>query len=577
MFAAVRVSTLLLTTAVLLGVPGLPVAAQQPKPAPKGKAADVFGDTKLWPVHVTIPAAEYDAMQPAGAGGFGGFGGFGGPPNPPKKPADGREVHRNAFGVDLPWAFGSVEVGGQTFEKVGLRYKGNGTIMDAARTIKKSIKVDLDRHDASFRFRGLKTINLHSGVADPSKARETLGYAAYRAAGVPAPRTALAEVTLTVPGKFDREYLGLYTIVEQIDGTFLRRHYGSDRGLLMKPERVGGLNHLGPDWERYKTTYQPKRDATPDEQKRVIAFTRLVNQAADAEFEKEIGSYLDVNAFLRFMAVTALEANLDSFFTLGHNYCLYLHPETSKFHFIPWDLDRTFGNFGVFGSPEQLADLSITRPAGQNRLVDRLMAVKEVADKYRQVVKEITSTTFTKDRLQTELAAVEEATREIRARETKAAAARREGGPGGFGPPGAFGRVPEMKSFIEQRTESVAAQLAGKSTGHVPQGFGFGPPGGGFGGPGAGNQLARPLLVTLDGNRDGKVSEAELASGMKRLFAEWDANKDGSLDQRELADGLQKLAPPPKKGPFGGPPGGPGGGFPPKKPDETPSPRPRSP
>ena len=35
----------------------------------------------------------------------------------------------------------------------------------------------------------LKTLNLHSGVADPRRRRETLGYSAYRAAGVPAPRT----------------------------------------------------------------------------------------------------------------------------------------------------------------------------------------------------------------------------------------------------------------------------------------------------------------------------------------------------------------------------------------------------
>ena len=122
-------------------------------------------------------------MQPPTPGGFG----FGFPPpaqNAPKqKNADGREVHRNAFGVDLPWAVGTIEVDGERLENIAIRYKGNGTIMDAARTIKKSIKFDLDRRDPTKRFRGLKTLNLHSGVADPSKARETLGYSAYRAAG----------------------------------------------------------------------------------------------------------------------------------------------------------------------------------------------------------------------------------------------------------------------------------------------------------------------------------------------------------------------------------------------------------
>ena len=178
------------------------------------------------------------------------------------------------------------------------------------------------------------------------------------------PRTRLAEVTLTVPGKHDSEYLGLYTIVEPIDKAFLKSHYKTDKGLLMKPERLGGLNFLGDNWEAYKGTYQPKRHATPAEQQRVMDFTRFVNASSDGQFRKEIGSFIDTDAFLRFMAVTALEVNMDSFFTLGHNYCLYLHPDTNKFHFIPWDLDRTFANFPIFGTPEQLMDLSITsRPS----------------------------------------------------------------------------------------------------------------------------------------------------------------------------------------------------------------------
>ena len=40
-------------------------------------------------------------------------------------------------------------------------------------------------------------------LMDPTRGREALAYAVFRAAGVPAPRTAFAEVTLTVPGKYD--------------------------------------------------------------------------------------------------------------------------------------------------------------------------------------------------------------------------------------------------------------------------------------------------------------------------------------------------------------------------------------
>ena len=95
-------------------------------------------------------------------------------------------------------------------------------------------------------------------MADPSKCRETLGYAMYRAAGVPAPRTALAEVRLTVPGKYDKELLGVYTVVEEVDKPFLRDHFGTDKGLLMKPEGLRDFEDQGDDWDRYKKQIRPE-------------------------------------------------------------------------------------------------------------------------------------------------------------------------------------------------------------------------------------------------------------------------------------------------------------------------------
>src|SRR3954453_8936057 len=55
---------------------------------------DVFVPTKVWEFHLTVPAKEFAAMEPAG-GGFPGFGQFGGPRKDPPKP-DGptREVHK---------------------------------------------------------------------------------------------------------------------------------------------------------------------------------------------------------------------------------------------------------------------------------------------------------------------------------------------------------------------------------------------------------------------------------------------------------------------------------------------------
>jgi spore coat protein CotH len=434
-------------------------------------ADDVFREPlEVHPVLIELPAADYEAMRPR----EGKFTWFGFVPDRREQAnaAAGLEAHRNNFGVDLPWEKGAVTLAGQRFEPVGLRYKGNGTIGDSRHTAKKSIKVDLDRHDATARFQGSPTINLHAGAADPTKCRETLGYSIYRAAGVPAPRTALAEVRLSVPGKFDQELLGVYTVVEAVDKAFLQDRFGNGEGLLFKPERVRDLEDLGDSWTAYEQAYDPARKAKPEEAERLMAFARLVAKADDQAFAEQIESFLDVEAYLRFLAATALVANIDSFFVLGHNYYLYLHPTSGRFHFIPWDVDRALGNFpGVLGSNAEQMDLRLTHPyAGTHRLTERLLAIPRVGERYQALLRELAATCFEKARLLTELAAIEAAVSDLRTREQQASAARQEGKGHVFG----AGNEARLDTFLAGRADSVAAQVAGASKGFRPtRGFPF--------------------------------------------------------------------------------------------------------
>ena len=421
------------------------------------------------PLHIEIPADEYQAMQPpAPAGGPGGP-----PPAPrPRKPG-GRASERNLFGIEFPWASGAITAEGKTFQGVGLRYAGNASYMASAGGLKRSFLVDLDRGRHA-EFHGLHAMQLQSGALDPTKAREALAFALFREAGVPAPRTALAEVTLTVPGEHEKAYLGLYTLVEPVDRAFLKSRFGTDRGLLVRPQGLRGLDYLGDDWARYRGPYRPLAEPTPDEARRFIAFVRLVQRGSDEQFRKEIASYLDVDRFLRFMAVQALIANADGFFTLAYNYSLFLDPKTNRFVFIPGDQELSFANFLMMGSADQLMDMSLARPyGGQNRLADRLLAIKDVKEAHQKIVKDLATTVFRKERLLADAAAIEGATKAILAREAEARAERAEP-PVGFGPPGAPA-APDLRTFAEKRSLSIADQLAGKKDGYRPQ-FNFGPP-----------------------------------------------------------------------------------------------------
>ena len=125
------------------------------------------------------------------------------------KDAQGRLFHvGGGFGGYFPWVRANVRIGdgsaGPTFTDAGLRYKGNLSFQSssAAAPLFANFKLKLDVFGANGRWDGVKTFNLHAGVIDGSKMREPIAYALFRAAGVPAPRTAYAELLFTVPGVY---------------------------------------------------------------------------------------------------------------------------------------------------------------------------------------------------------------------------------------------------------------------------------------------------------------------------------------------------------------------------------------
>ena len=414
-------------TFACLALPTLLFASASIHAQPKAdmKRADVFGPDKLWTIHLKLGAKEYAALEPKGGGGF--RFGFGFPKKdapPPKKEekkkdAEPQDTHKNkAFGIEFPWVKGDLEFDGKLVKEVGIRYKGNSTYQMSAQGLKRPFKIDINHFHEDQRLHGMGGFALGNGAADGTRIKEALGYQLFRAAKAPAPRTAFVKLSLTVADKYDKTYVGVYTLIESVDKPFLREHFGNDKGMLLKPERLQGLQYLGEKWDVYKDRYNPKRDTTEAQQRRLIEFTKLVNQADDATFRKQIGKYLDVDGFLRFAAVNSLIANLDSFFGLGHNYYLYLNPKTNKFHFIPWDLDLAFGGMAFGGGAGDQIDWSIAKPyMGNNRLTERILAMKEHKDAYRGHLKTLIEGAFSPTTMRESIAVLETTIKDALAKE----------------------------------------------------------------------------------------------------------------------------------------------------------------
>jgi len=101
-----------------------------------------------------------------------------------------------------------------------------------------------------------------------------------------------------------------------------------------------------------------------------------------------------------------------------------------------------------------------------------LLGDKEIGARYQKLLKELAGTCFSKEKLLKDIDTIEKATMEIIVREKKAVEARKEG-KWGFNFMSMMGPTPDLRTFVENRTKSVAAQLDGKGNGYVPARLGF--------------------------------------------------------------------------------------------------------
>jgi len=453
-----------------------------------------------------------------------------------------------AASEQFPYVHAELEFEGKTYGNVALRYKGNSSFRAPGVGLKRPFHVDINRFEKGQTFHGLSAFNLNNNAVDPSQLRESLAYAVFHDAGVPAPRTAYVTVYLHVPGMYERQNLGLYTMVEVVDKAFLRGRFRTNRGLLLKPEGARDLPYVGQRWTDYKTRYTAKTSGDKETRQHLMDFVRLIHDADGLALARDLDSFLDVDECLRFLAVNTVLSNLDSFFGTGHNFYLYVHPETRKIIWMPWDLNEAFAGFIPAGPPDTQMDMSIWRPyLGQNRLVERALAIPRHRQAYREHLQRMITTCFSPQQMEARIAATEALIRPAIREERQSPAATRPAQPDRF-----FDNLvrqkPALRPFVTRRVESLTAQLEGKSEGQVLR-LQFGPVGAPSGlRPGA--AMAERLLKTADANRDRKISKDEFLDEFRRLFDQADADHDGLLDERELAELMDRLlAPPPGPGP----------------------------
>ena len=113
----------------------------------------------------------------------------------------------------------TVEINGESFDSVGIRYRGGATYDAAQGKNPLNIKLDyIKNHD----YQGTETLILNNGAKDPSFVREVLSHDIANQY-MPSPRANYAKIFV------NGSYHGLYVNVENVDKGFMALGFNSNR------------------------------------------------------------------------------------------------------------------------------------------------------------------------------------------------------------------------------------------------------------------------------------------------------------------------------------------------------------
>lgn len=239
----------------------------------------------------------------------------------------------------------SFQWGEQTLPKVGVRYKGNSSSQPKQRH-KRSFLIKFDRFEKDRRFLGLRRVALDNGVQFGSLFSEPIITEILRETGVTASRANLARLYLN--GKFH----GVYVNVERIDTVFLKNHFDDPGGPLYKIDTGGPGGNLSPVPAQVRSrarTFEPKSKTADKQARDVHQLIAAIKETPDDRFARVMEDTLEVDKFLKTMAVMLFSGAFDQLTGWGpHNYYLYRNPRDGRWHYLPWDLDVGFAD-SAFG------------------------------------------------------------------------------------------------------------------------------------------------------------------------------------------------------------------------------------
>ncbi|KAF9190929.1 hypothetical protein BGZ51_008078 [Haplosporangium sp. Z 767] len=271
---------------------------------------------------------------------------------------------------------------------------------------KQSYKLKFDT-DFNQTFFSRPNIKLRAMTTEPTYMREKIYIDMLNSVGVPTQQGSYVRLFI------NNEGYGLYLMVDDIKKSFLKQTvYGGDPNIVPgsliqanAPDRQtqADLVYKGPTGASYNsdvyTSQNLGNNPATEPLAQLIAFMSDL-QAFDPVATPDPVAYwesrLELDGFLRNMALEYLMGGFDNYWIGGSNYFIYFNPalgNAGKWQWIPTDFDGMFGNgmtIDPAGSYKNLTTFTVDHP-----LVSKLIIKNTaISAKFEQVLKEIVSTAF---------------------------------------------------------------------------------------------------------------------------------------------------------------------------------------
>lgn len=263
----------------------------------------------------------------------------------------------------------NVEIDGTLMSNVGVKFKGNSSWNHP--NGKKSMKISFAEFVPGQRYDSLKQLNLNNSYNDPTFLREKLYLDVLKQNNIEGPRCQYASVFV------NNQPYAFYTLVEEIDKTFLETHFGGNGGNLYKGDPKGDMKWEGWSQSSYYDNFELKTNEDVNDWSDLLALLNAINNTPTLQWKDSAEKYINIHQFVKHYAAYIVFATLDSYVGSGHNFFIYYNKQTDQFEFIQWDTNGAFGRHKPQGQgltdETYLSPFFQFVPVGSRPLTDKIL------------------------------------------------------------------------------------------------------------------------------------------------------------------------------------------------------------